>query len=175
MRYNEQQGIRGERGARAWGKEDAIVRIKYASTILYKADLPDMPPSFIGVRIVGNDSRGLGFICFPVYSRPNRRTTLRYLDRFHTTSSLDGPLLLRKEQITGRYSAKELAAIRTQDKPKPRPKAKAERIHVERVTQYQLEHAAARERDLEDFYKGKLNRFERSWKKLYHGGSCSSK
>lgn len=149
------------------------VNIKYTSTILHKVDLPGMPPSFLGVRIVGKHSKGLGLICFPVYSRPNGRTTLRYLEKFYTTSSLDKPMLLQKEQIVGKYSAKELAAIKVYDQKKPKPKA--ERIHVELDAEYQQELAAARERDFADFYKGKYNRFERLWKKVYHGGSFSSK
>lgn len=149
------------------------MRIKYTSTILYKVDLPGMPSSFLGVRIVANNNKGLGLICFPVYSCPNRRTTMRYLDKFYTTSSMDKPMLLRKEQVVGEYSAKELAAIKVYDKKKPKPKTK--RIHVELDPQYQQELAAARERDFADFYKGKYNRFERLWKRVYHGGSFSSK
>ena len=147
------------------------MNIKYTSTILYKVDLPGMPSPFLGVRIVGNHSKGLGLICFPVYSRANRRTTLRYLDKFYTTSSLDKPMLLQREQIVGKYSAKELAAIKVYDKKKP----KAEGIYVELDVQYQQELAAARERDFADFYNGKYNRFERLWKRVYHGGSFSSK
>lgn len=149
------------------------VNIKYASTILYKVDLPGIPSSFLGVRIVGKNSKGFGLICFPVYSRPNGRTTLRYLDKFYTTSSLDKPMLLRKEQIVGKYSAKELAAIKVYDKKEMKPKTK--RIHVELDAEYQQELAAARERDFADFYRGKYNRFERLWKRVYHGGSFSSK
>ena len=149
------------------------MNIKYTSTILYKVDLPGMPSSFLGVRIVGNNSKGLGLICFPVYSRPNGRTTLRYLDKFYTTSSLDKPMFLRKGQIVGQYSAKELAAIKVYEKQKPRPKVKHTRVELD--TQYQQELAAARERDFADFYKGKYNRFERLWKRVYHGGTFSSK
>lgn len=148
------------------------MKIKFVSTILYKAKLPGMPSSFIGVRIVGNNSKGLGLICFPVYSRPNRRATMRYLDKFYTTSSLDKPLLLRKEQIVGQYSPKELAAIKVYEQRTPRAKhaPKVDYITEEQIKQYQQERAAAREKDLEDFYKGKHNRFERSWKKIYRGG-----
>lgn len=148
------------------------MKIKYISTILYKVKLSGMPSSFVGVRIVGNSSKGLGLICFPVFSRPNRRATMRYLDKFYTTSSLDKPLLLRKEQIVGQYSEKELAAIKVFEKRTPRVKhaPKASHITKERIEQYQQERAIAREKDLEDFYKGKHNRFERSWKKVYHGG-----
>lgn len=153
------------------------MNIKFVSTILYKVDLPDMPASFLGVRIVGSGGKYHGLVCFPVYSRPNRRTTMRYLDRFYTTSSLDKPLILRKEQIIGKYSNKELAAIKVYEKRKPRAKPVLELspAEKERVEQYQQERAAAREKDLEDFYRGKRNRFERAWKKVYRGGGFTPK